>query len=86
MNTLKKLPSEVRMLIMQGRWSVFELRDPTFPNAAFVVVTDEDDKFVLSRDGTIMLHSRIYSPPHELQRAYPFGLGDVTAFLNRRSA
>lgn len=79
---LEKLSSEVKSLLKRGIWSIYHVADPAFPAAAYLVMTEEKDKFLLSTNGLVVGHDAAYNPPHELEQAHPFREELAEAFKN----
>ena len=68
-SSLINLAKGVKSLILQGRWSIFEISDATHPTAKFLILTDENDKFLVAQNGDLVFHSADYPVPAESKRA-----------------
>ena len=83
---LANLAKGVNSLILQGRWSIFEISDTTHPAAKFLILTDENDKFLVAQNGDLVFHSADYPVPAESKRARLPGSDERFSNLMRRFA
>jgi len=71
-NKLSKLPKEVSKLIIQGLYRIFSMEDKNYPTVSFLLITEKDDKFLLSWDGEVIRHDPNYSPVTPLKLEFPY--------------
>ena len=83
---LVNLAKGVNSLILQGRWSIFEISDTTHPAAKFLILTDENDKFLVAQNGDLVFHSADYPMPAESKRARLPGSEQFFSLMNSRIA
>ena len=61
------LPVEVKKHIVNGAYQLFSLEDHSFPDADFLLVTEKDDRFLLSWLGEVVQHVADYKPSQSVK-------------------